>query len=189
MEKASEYRARAPEIGAEISFRPLTLEEDLGRIHAWMNEEHVIPFWQMPWPREKIAEYLRGLLDDAHATPYIGLLEGEPMSYWEAYWADDDVIASTYPPEKDDQGIHLLIGPPELTGKGYGLSLLKAMVDMQFHHKDTRKIVAEPDIRNGRMIHVFEKCAFEFQREIELPDKRAALMFCRRDRYYERFDR
>jgi acetyl CoA:N6-hydroxylysine acetyl transferase len=181
------HRVFDGEIGGEISFRPATIEEDLERVHAWMNEPHVIPFWQMAWPVEKIERYLRDLLDDPHVTPYIGLLDGEPMSYWEAYRAADDVVATCYPAERDDQGVHLLIGPPEFVGKGYALPLLRAMVSFQFRHDATRRVVAEPDIRNERMIHVFERCAFEFQREIDLPDKRAALMFCHRESFERRF--
>lgn len=181
------HRGFDGEIGREISFRTLILERDLERVHDWMNRPHVIPFWQMAWPVEKIEKYLRGLLDDPHVTPYIGLLDGEPMSYWETYWAADDVVATCYPAERDDQGVHLLIGPPEFIGKGYALSLLKTMTAFQFRHGPTRKIVAEPDIRNERMIHVFERCAFEFQREIDLPDKRATLMFCHRESFERRF--
>ncbi len=186
-ESALVYRAYAPEVGAEVSFRALTLEDDLDRVHSWMNEEHVIPFWQMAWPKEKMEEYLRELLEDRHVAPYIGLLDGEPMSYWEAYWAADDVIASCYSAESQDQGIHLLVGPPEFIGRGYALALLREMTTFQFRNEPTQKIVAEPDVRNGRMIHVFEKCAFELQREIDLPDKRAALMFCHRGKFHERF--
>lgn len=181
------HRVFDSEIGREICFRPATVEEDLERIHAWMNEPHVIPFWHMAWPAGKIEGYLQDLLDDPHVTPYIGLLDGEPMSYWEAYRAADDIIATCYPAEREDQGVHLLIGPPEFVGKGYALPLLRAMAAFQFRHGPTRKIVAEPDVRNGRMIHVFERCGFEFQREIDLPDKRAALMFCRREGFEGRF--
>lgn len=181
------YRTFDPEIGREISFRPLTVEEDLERVHDWMNRPHVIPFWQMAWPVGKIEEYLRALVDDPHVTPYIGHLDGEPMSYWEAYWAADDIIATCYPAEKEDQGIHLLIGPPEYLGRGYALPLLRAMTAFLFRHAPTRKVVAEPDVRNAKMIHVFQKCAFERQRDIDLPDKRAALMFCHRESFEGRF--
>ena len=48
-------------------------------------------------------------------------------------------------------------------------------------------MIAEPDIRNQKMIHVFEKCGFVFQREILLPDKSAALMFCERQHFMEKW--
>jgi len=181
------YRTFDPRIRREISFRPLTVEEDLQRIHDWMNRPHVIPFWQMAWSVGKIEGYLRALVDDPHVTPYVGCLDEDPMSYWEAYWADDDVVGACYPAEKDDQGIHLLIGPPGYLGRGYALPLLRAMTASLFRHAPTQKVVAEPDVRNAKMIHVFQKCAFGRQRDIQLPDKRAALMFCRREGFERRF--
>lgn len=177
------YQAFEPEIGKEISFRPVTLQEDLNRIHAWMNEPHVIPFWDMARPLEDIRDYLQKALDDPHQTPYVGNLDGVPMSYWETYWAVEDVISGYYEVRPEDQGIHLLIGPPEFLGRGYALPLLRAMTALQFRHEATQRIVTEPDIRNGLVIRVFERCGFEFQRPIDLPEKRAALMFCHRERF------
>jgi acetyl CoA:N6-hydroxylysine acetyl transferase len=46
----------------------------------------------------------------------------------------------------------------------------------------TRRVVAEPDVRNLRMIHVFEQCGFRRAGELDLPDKRAALMIHERPR-------
>jgi acetyl CoA:N6-hydroxylysine acetyl transferase len=177
------YSVLDPEIGKEISFRPVQLEEDLEPIHDWMNRPHVIPFWNMAWPLEEIREYLQEALDDAHQRPYIGLLDGVPMSYWEAYWTAGDIIGGYYDVEREDQGIHLLIGPLEYLGKGYALPLLRAMTAFRFRHAGTRRIVTEPDIRNGRVIRVFERCGFEFRKKVDLPDKRAALMLCRRERF------
>lgn len=56
--KTYAYQAFEPEIGKEISFRPVTLQEDLNRVYAWMNEPHVIPFWDMAWPLEDVRDYL-----------------------------------------------------------------------------------------------------------------------------------
>jgi acetyl CoA:N6-hydroxylysine acetyl transferase len=44
----------------------------------------------------------------------------------------------------------------------------------------TRRVVAEPDVGNARMIRVFEQCGFRRAGELDLPDKRAALMVCPR---------
>ncbi len=60
------------------------------------------------------------------------------------------------------------------------------MTQFQFQHSETQKIVAEPDIRNQKMIHVFERCGFAFQQEITLPDKTAALLFCDRAQFQQR---
>lgn len=171
-----------------IAFRKVQLGEDLPRIHRWMNQPHVIPFWNLGLALDKMQLHLERAIADTHQTLYIGYLDGVPMSYWESYWTKDDIIANCYQPHPEDQGIHLLIGEPDYLGKGYALPLLKAMTAFQLQHLPTQKIVTEPDIRNQKMIHIFERCGFEFQREIALPDKQAALMFCSRDRFMEKWE-
>ncbi|HEX7063889.1 MAG TPA: GNAT family N-acetyltransferase, partial [Bacillales bacterium] len=132
-------------------------------------------------------DHLRKALADSHQTLYIGELDGVPMSYWESYWVRDDVIGKYYDFEQNDQGVHLLIGPEPFLGRGYALPLLRAMVAFQFQAEGTDLVVAEPDIRNKKMIHIFKKCGFEAQNEIDLPDKSGLLMFCRREVFERRW--
>ncbi|WP_163538570.1 GNAT family N-acetyltransferase [Gracilibacillus sp. YIM 98692] len=182
MQQNSEYEFTFydREIDSEIVFRRVTLEKDLDRLHQWHHQPHVIPFWNQNFSETAYKDHLKKLLADQHQSLYIGYLNNVPMSYWEAYWAKDDLIANYYDAEKEDQGIHLLFGPEEYLGKGLALPLLRAMIAFQFKHKKTEKVVAEPDVRNKKMIHIFEKCGFEPEKEIELPDKRGLLMFCHR---------
>lgn len=182
------FAMKDPDIGKEISFRRVEMEKDLDRLHEWMHQPHVIQFWNLNIPYDQYREHLRKFLADPHQTLHIGSLDGTPMSYWETYWVRGDILGKHYDYDPEDQGIHLLIGPPPFLGKGYALPLLRAMTYRLFQHQPTQKVVAEPDIRNKKMIHIFEKCGFEFQREIDLPDKRAALMFCYRDTFQRRWN-
>ncbi len=173
-------------IEKRISFEKVDYDRDLNRIHKWMNEEHVIPFWQLNHSIEKFMDHLRKALDDDHQTLYLGKLDDVPISYWEAYWVKGDVVEKCYEAETFDQGIHLLIGEPDYLGRGYALPFLEAMVSFQFQVAETKKVIAEPDIRNEKMIHVFEQCGFEPVKPIELPDKTGLLMFCHRDVFERR---
>lgn len=170
-----------------ITFRLVNLKQDLPLIHTWMNQPHVIPFWHLAFSLEDMRRHLEKAIADTHQTLYIGMLNGVPMSYWESYWVTDDILAQHYAADPADQGIHLLIGAPEFLGKGYALPLLRAMTHFQLQRLETQKIVAEPDTRNDKMIHVFEQCGFEFQKAIALPDKTAALMFCDRTQFQKRW--
>ncbi|MPZ13194.1 MAG: GNAT family N-acetyltransferase [Chloroflexi bacterium] len=170
------YTADIPR-GGHFALRPVDLEVDLDLLHAWMHQPHIVPFWQLAIGRDELAVYLRAKASADHEGPLIGCLDGRPISYWEAYWAARDPLAAYYEVDEHDQGIHLLIGPPECTGHGLGLRLLEAVVAWQFGREPrTRRVVAEPDVRNMRMIHVFTRAGFRKAGEIELPDKRAALM-------------
>jgi acetyl CoA:N6-hydroxylysine acetyl transferase len=164
----------------EISFRRVLLEEDLDRLHNWQHQEHVIPYWQLNLPLPEYRRHLEGFLSTPHQTLCIGQLNGVPVSYFESYWAAHDRIGAYYEAEQDDQGVHLLIGPPAFVGRGYALPLLRALVRLQLRHPGTERIIAEPDARNSRMRHIFEKCGFRMVRELQLPEKRASLMILER---------
>ncbi|MFG6148091.1 GNAT family N-acetyltransferase [Halobacillus sp. B23F22_1] len=171
----------------EIAFRDFDMENDFSRIYKWMHQPYVIPFWQLNLPKEKLRNHMRAAIEDTHQSLYIGSIDGQPMSYWEAYWVQGDVVEKYYEAEPYDQGIHLLIGEKEYLGKGWSLPLLREMVDFQFKWKTTQKVIAEPDHKNEKMIHVFEKCGFKKIKKIELPDKTGLLMFCDREDFEKRW--
>ncbi|MFC7079357.1 GNAT family N-acetyltransferase [Halorussus caseinilyticus] len=177
-----DFQTHDEEIDRTVSFRRAEMD-DLGMLHAWLNEDHVLPYWQLDDPLPEFRDALAEKLADDHMTPYVGHLDHVPMSYWECYWAADDPIADYYDADPTDQGIHLLIGPPEYLGQGYAEPLLRAVTEMQFRHGETDRIVTEPDVRNEIVHHVFEQCGFEPQREIETDEKTALLMVCERERF------
>ncbi|MBZ5213093.1 GNAT family N-acetyltransferase [Bacillus paralicheniformis] len=169
-----------------ITFQKADYARDVSLVYRWMQEEHVIPFWHLNMPFAKFEDHFHKAITDPHQTLYIGSIDGVPMSYWESYWVKGDVIEHHFDNEPFDQGIHLLIGEKEYLGKGLALPLLKAMVCMQFAEPNTKKVIAEPDIRNKKMIHVFEKCGFRRIKPVNLPDKTGLLMFCERERFFEK---
>jgi RimJ/RimL family protein N-acetyltransferase len=167
--------------GGRARFRGLDPDADLDLVHGWMHQPHVVPFWRLDVSRDEIGAYLEGIAADHHVEPLIGCVDGDPVSYWEVYWAALDALAGHYSAADHDQGVHLLIGPPERTGRGLGRRLLDAVVRWQLDREPrTERVVAEPDVRNRRMIHVFEQCGFVREADVDLPDKRAALMVHRR---------
>ncbi|SDW28033.1 Protein N-acetyltransferase, RimJ/RimL family [Marininema mesophilum] len=168
-----------------ISFRPVEFERDIDRLYQWHKQAHVVPFWNLDIPRDQYEKHLTAFLADEHQDLHIGSLDGTPMSYWETYWVKDDILGKVIDFHPEDQGIHLLIGPPSFLGRGYAQPLLSTLTGRLFQHQATQRVVAEPEIRNEKMIYIFEKCGFRFQKEIELAGKRAALMVCHRDTWEE----
>ncbi|MGI8315603.1 GNAT family N-acetyltransferase [Halobacillus mangrovi] len=182
----NDFECYDKKLNQRISFRKVTFE-DVGKIHKWMNEDHVHPYWNLNIPLESFKEHLKKALADSHQTLYMGLVDQQVMSYWEAYWVRGDVVEKTYSSSPYDQGVHLLIGERAFLGKGYSLPLLREMVRFQFQNLNTKKVVAEPDIRNEKMIHVFKKCGFKPVKPIQLPDKTGLLMFCDREEFEKRW--
>ncbi len=162
-----------------FSLHPPDPERHTELLHGWMNDPEVARFWEMAWPREWIDRYLCQQLGSLHSVPYLGVLNGKPMSYWELYRAEQDRLAEHYPARRGDTGVHLLLGPAGYRGRGLGVALLRAVSDWQLS-TDAERVVAEPDVSNTRSVRAFERAGFRHEGEIDLPDKRAALMI--RDR-------
>ncbi|MFG2674842.1 GNAT family N-acetyltransferase [Streptomyces sp. NPDC048445] len=163
---------------------PVRLGRDLAVISRWMNDPAVAAFWELAGAETVTAEHLRSQLDgDGRSLPCLGVLSGTPMSYWEIYRADLDPLARHYPARSHDTGIHLLIGEINNRGRGVGAMLLRAASDLVLDNRPLcTRVLAEPDLRNTPSVAAFLSAGFRFSAEVELPDKRAALMI--RDRVH-----
>ena len=157
---------------------PVRIERDLALITRWMNDPAVAAFWEMAGPDSVTAAHLRTQLDgDGRSVPCLGVLDGIPMSYFEIYRADLDPLARHYPARPHDTGIHLLIGGVADRGRGIGSILLRAVTDLVLDHRPRcARVIAEPDLRNTPSVAAFLSAGFRFSAEVDLPDKRAALM-------------
>lgn len=143
-----------------------------------MNDPEVAAFWDLAGPVSRTAAHLCEQLDgDGRSIPCLGVLNGTPMSYWEIYRADLDPLARHYPARPHDTGIHLLIGDGTNRGRGLGTALLRAVADLVLDNRPRcTRVIAEPDMRNTPSVSAFLNSGFRCSAEIDLPEKRAALM-------------
>ncbi|MEV6753497.1 GNAT family N-acetyltransferase [Streptomyces sp. NPDC051214] len=157
---------------------PVHVERDLPLISRWMNDPAVAAFWELAGPDSVTEAHLRDQIDgDGRSVPCLGVLDGTPMSYWEVYRADLDALARHYPARPHDTGLHLLIGGVADRGRGIGTALLRAVADLVLDHRAScARVIAEPDLRNTPSVSAFLSAGFRYAAEVDLPDKRAALM-------------
>ncbi|MEU9187677.1 GNAT family N-acetyltransferase [Streptomyces sp. NPDC048484] len=157
---------------------PVCVDRDLPLISRWMNDPAVAAFWELSGPATATEDHLRAQLGgDGRSVPCLGLLNGTPMSYWEIYRADLDPLARHYPARLHDTGIHLLIGAVAHRGRGLGTMLLRAVSDLVLDRRPScARVIAEPDLRNTPSVSAFLSAGFRFSAEVDLPDKKAALM-------------
>ncbi|MGW2561942.1 GNAT family N-acetyltransferase [Streptomyces sp. NPDC001514] len=162
------------------SFRllPVRIERDLQLISRWMNDPAVAAFWELAGPESVTNAHLRPQLDgDGRSIPCLGVLDGTPMSYFEIYRADLDPLARHYPARPHDTGVHILIGGVADRGRGVGTALLRAVAELVLDNRPRcARVIAEPDLRNTPSVSAFLSAGFRFSAEVDLPDKRAALM-------------
>ncbi|MEV8597037.1 GNAT family N-acetyltransferase [Streptomyces sp. NPDC052012] len=157
---------------------PVRLGRDLALLSRWMNDRAVSAYWELSGPPSVTADHLRAQLSgDGRSVPCLGTLDGVPMSYWEVYRADLDPLARHCPVRPHDTGIHLLIGSAADRGRRLGGVLLRAVADLILDRRPAcMRVIAEPDLRNIPSIAAFLTAGFRFSTEVDLPDKRAALM-------------
>ncbi|GAB3965700.1 hypothetical protein GCM10028832_23780 [Streptomyces sparsus] len=157
---------------------PVRRERDLTLLTGWMNDPAVARFWHLAGDERVTEAHLRPQLDgDGRSVPCLGVLDGTPMSYWEIYRADLDPLARYYPARPHDTGVHVLIGPSAQRGRGLGTALLRAVADLVLDHRPRcGRVVAEPDLANVPSVAAFLAAGFRLSAEVDLPDKRAALL-------------
>jgi len=81
------YLTTDPDLEKSIGFREVDPDRDLGRLHAWLNSDHVLPYWEQDDPLLQVRETINERAQNEDQTLYIGYLDHTPMSYWESYWA------------------------------------------------------------------------------------------------------
>ncbi|MCA1222227.1 GNAT family N-acetyltransferase, partial [Streptomyces sp. 8L] len=163
---------------------PVRVDRDLALVTRWMNDPAVAEFWELAGPESVTARHLATQLGgDGRSMPCLGVLDGVPMSYFEIYRADLDPLARHYPARPHDTGVHLLLGGAADRGRGVGSALLRAVADHILDHRPRcTRVLAEPDLRNTPSVSAFLSGGYRFAAEVDLPDKRAALMV--RDRAF-----
>jgi RimJ/RimL family protein N-acetyltransferase len=177
LDRVGDWGPKATPVGVFHLF-PVRIDRDLTLISRWMNDPAVAAFWELAGPETVAEDHLRTQLDgDGRSVPCLGVLDGTPMSYWEIYRADLDPLARHYPARLHDTGIHLLIGAVANRGRGLGSTLLRTVSDLVLDHRlSCVRVIAEPDLRNTPSVSAFLSAGFRFSAEVDLPDKRAALM-------------
>jgi acetyl CoA:N6-hydroxylysine acetyl transferase len=165
-----------------FALRRVDPEADLDILHGWMNDLEVAEFWHLAGSRSEIADYLQGQVDSTHSTPYVGVLDGDPVSYWELYRADLDRLSAHYDARPHDLGLHLLLGPVSARGRGLGAQLIRAVTRALLDaDPEATRVVAEPDVRNTRSVRAFERAGYRRVADLALPEKVAALVVRERE--------
>lgn len=166
---------------ADITVRALLPAADVPLLHRWFTLDYA-RFWGMQDHSEAqtLAAYRR-MQDSGHATAWMGLFRGRRAFLFECYDPRHDELARHYPVQSGDLGMHFFVGPPQGPRiPDFTRRVFRALMGFMFERLDARRIVVEPDVRNDKVQVLNREMGFVHEREIQLPQKRAALGFCTR---------
>ncbi|MGA3540344.1 GNAT family N-acetyltransferase [Micromonosporaceae bacterium DT194] len=161
-----------------IRLRPVDPAGDADLLHGWVTQERA-RFWGMAdASRERVREIYAHLdsLPTHHA--YLMLRDDAPVALFQTYEPEHDPIGEYYDVQPGDFGIHLLIGPPAgPPAPGFTGTLLAEFLTFVLADPARRRIVAEPDARNDRVLARLRRAGFVPGPRVELPHKPAQLLF------------
>ena len=160
-----------------IAFRPLDLEADLDLVHGWMQQPHVVAWWELGGSPEVVREFLLAQAALAHLDQWI-VTDGErnAFAYVETYRVPEDPLGRMYDAQPGDRGFHLLVGPPERLRSGMAQALVSHLVRRLLDQSAVTRIVCEPDARNTRMLALCRALGGEEIARLTLPDRTRVLL-------------
>lgn len=181
------YSKYNPIINATISVRMIDRNRDLETFHNWHNQERVNNFWELAGTKEEHLNYMTKGLNDPHQIPTIIEINNESVGYFEIYWTPEDRLGPIYDHNPYDRGFHLLIGNQNFLGFKNTDSILKAVVHLIYlENSKTFFIMGEPRHDNEKMIRYVDTFpAWRKVKVFDFPHKRAVLLECNRDLFFQ----
>jgi aminoglycoside 6'-N-acetyltransferase len=151
-----------------IRFRPLEIA-DLEQIGEWLRAEHVVQWWRGPTSDTAVAEKYLPRIKNAHTIAIFLILKAEvPIGMIQAVRQSGDL---------GDFAIDLLIGRPDMTGRGLGTSAIEAFVrEYVFEQWGASSCKADPAVANMSSVKAFSKAGFISMRNFTEAGEERVLM-------------
>lgn len=181
-EESTGWSVTLPGSSVDVRFQRVDPDRDAALIHDWMNRPHVWRWWELNRPYEVIRDYLGSL---THLQPWLVSADQVPFGYVETYRVVEDPLAAYFSARPGDLGWHVLVGPSEMLGTGVPHLLGRAV--LAFLLNQAERVVCEPDARNARMLAFCRRLGHKHLGDVDLPEKKAALMACGREGFDARW--
>ncbi|MEV6342296.1 GNAT family N-acetyltransferase [Actinoplanes sp. NPDC051851] len=149
-------------------------------VHCWVIKERN-RFWGMTEHTVDQVEEVYGFVDGLtthHA--YLLLIDDAPIGVFQTYEPAHDPVGELYPVLPGDFGMHLLLDAGDRQLPHVTTAVFPVLLRFLFADPAHRRVVAEPDIRNERMIARLQRHGFTLGEEIDLGHKTARLTFLTR---------
>lgn len=158
----------------------------LNLFHTWQNDPRVAAGWKETGTLEDHRDYLRRQHEDPHTLTVLGHFNDTPFSYYEIFWAKEDNIGAHYASQDFDRGRHTLVGNEAFRGPHRVMAWWPSVIHYVFldDHR-TENVIGEPMSSNDK-VHTYDYTFGLHQDQlIDLPHKRASLVKCTRERFFQ----
>lgn len=182
------YRRYIPELRQTLTFRLASSQSDadIDLLHRWHASDRVNIGWRQDMPRDAHRAYLADMEATSHSLALIGEWDGEPFGYVEIYYAKEDALHNYFDAGDYDTGFHALVGEERFRGPHRVRSWMGSVLHLLFLlDARTMRVVSEPRASNTKMVEYECMCGGHVDRLVDLPHKRAALVFVPRERYFQ----
>lgn len=167
----------------KLSLRPLDLEFDSVLIHRWVIQPYAQYWGMQEYTLMDVKSTYEAIVTTGHHKVFIGSYNNTPAFLMEFYEASKDRISDYYDVKEGDYGMHILVAPVEKRIPNFTWHVFATVLDYFFSQEVVERIVVEPDVHNEKIHKLNKKAGFCYDKEIELPEKLAALAFCKRVDY------
>ncbi|KRF20011.1 hypothetical protein ASG90_20020 [Nocardioides sp. Soil797] len=163
-----------------LTLEPLDVERDLTLLHTWVTHPRSV-YWEMQGATTvEVAREYAAIAADPHHHAWLGRADGEPEFLVETYDPRHGPLAGLPEITEGDLGMHVLVAPPKTHRAGFTTAVFAAVMDFCFADASVKRVVVEPDVRNGKIASLNAAAGFVVAREVDLHHKTAALSFCTR---------
>ncbi|PWN23801.1 hypothetical protein BCV69DRAFT_296114 [Microstroma glucosiphilum] len=156
----------------------------------WQSDERVSAWWNQAWSEEEQRKFLAEVQDKDDSLGLVGYWSdsieelGEPWGYVELYWAKTSSIRDFYDYPQFTLGFHALVGENRFRGPDRVRAWMGSAVYLAFALEERcNLVVSEPNIKNQKMVDYECECGGVVEKPIDLPHKRAALVFFHKDTF------
>jgi RimJ/RimL family protein N-acetyltransferase len=169
-----------------LTFRPLR-EDDLPRLHAWLNEPHVVATYGLgrtPSLAEVIEKYGPRARGAAGTRAFVIEADGAAVGYVQTYRiADHAAYAAEIDVAGEEHGLDLFLGDACMVGRGVGPQVIRRFVEEEiFGRTDATAVVCDPPSANARSVRALEKAGFRRWRTVVPRNVGTGDLLLRRDR-------
>ena len=162
---------------AAIRFVPLE-SSHLPLMHLWLNAGEPLRWYgRKPQTLEQLRSKYLGP-GAALVRPFVIHFGEEPVGHLQCYrLADHPHYAAQVSALPGDCGLDLFIGGDDLVGRGLGTAVVIAALErLVFTLAEVERCLIGPSPDNKRAIRCYEKCGFQHERSVSLPEGDEYLM-------------